>query len=105
MGAADLLCGLVWRAPADRRAVAVGLGVAWLVSSLSASAIMIAKSVSTQAFWWAFGGGMALRLLTLVGLMAVVVMQPALPAPALLLSYALGVLAVLLIEYRHVKLK
>lgn len=103
--AAGALCGVVWRAPADRRAVALGLGVAWLVSSLSAAAIMLAKTVSNRAFWWAFGGGMALRLLTLVGLMAAVVLVPGLAAPALLLSYALGVLAVLLIEYRHIKLK
>lgn len=105
VAAAYGLCALVWREPGPRRAVAVGLGAAWLVSSLSASAIMVAKSVSTKAFWWAFGGGMALRMLTLVALMAAVVLKPALPAPALLLSYALGVLAVLLIEYRHIKLK
>lgn len=102
---AALVCGQIWRAPADRRAVALGLGLAWLVSSVSAGAIMVAKSVSDKAFWWSFGGGMALRLMTLVALMTASVLFPRIPAAALLLSYALGVLAVLLIEYRHVKLK
>lgn len=99
------LCSAIWRSPAERKALAIGLGVAWLVSSVSAASIMVAKSVSSGAFWWAFGLGTASRLATLVVLMIFSAYNPELSQSALLLSYVFGVLAVLLIEYRHVKLK
>lgn len=66
---------------------------------------MAAKTVSVEAFWWAFGAGMALRLAALLALMVVTVLDKSLSAEALLLSYAFGVLSCLLIEYRRIKLK
>ena len=100
-----MVVGAVWRAPGERRAAALGIGVAWLASSLGAGALIVAKARSPEAFWWAFGGGMALRAAALVVLVAVSVSHPRLSQAALLVSYALGVLGFLLLEYRHVKLK
>lgn len=102
---AAAVCSMIWRSPDERKAVALGLAAAWLVSSLGAAGIMYAKTRDLKAFWWAFGLGMGARFATLFGLMAYSVFNPELSQPALLLAYALGVLAVLLIEYRHVKLK
>lgn len=89
----------------SRRAIAIGLGTAWVVSTLSAVAIMVAKTVSQKAFWWSFGGGMGLRFATLAGLMALTVVNDGISQAGVLLSYAFGVLAFLLVEYRHVRLK
>lgn len=106
---AALLAGggaaLVWRAPADRLGIVVGVFVAWLASSVSAGALMAAKERSTEAFWWAFGAGMALRFAALLALMVVTVFDKSLSAEALLLSYSFGVLSCLLIEYRRIRLK
>jgi hypothetical protein len=81
------------------------LGSAWLASSLGAGALILAKARSTRSFWWAFGGGMALRAAVLAGLAVYSVLRPSLSQPVLLVSYALGVLGFLLLEYRHVKLE
>lgn len=80
------------------------------MSSLSAGAILMTRSeqgsrAGPRAFWWAFGGGLALRLLALAGLMALSLRARGLSQPALLLSYAFGVLGFLLMEYRHIQLK
>ena len=99
--AAALVCGAIWNTGGERRGVATGLFTAWLVSSLGAAAITVGQGVCARAFWWAFGAGMAARLLTLVGLTVFSVSHPGLSQPALLLSYALGVSAFLLIEYRR----
>jgi hypothetical protein len=101
--AAALLAWLLW--PLHRRSVAVGLGTAWLVSSLSTAALLVARETSVKAFWWAFGGGMTLRLGTLIGLMAWSAFQPGLSQAGLLLAYAFGVLGFLLLEYRYIRLK
>lgn len=80
------------------------------MSSLSAGAVLMTRSdlgscAGLRAFWWAFGGGLALRLLALAGLMVLSLRAGGLSQPALLLSYAFGVLGFLLIEYRHIRLK
>ena len=95
----------VWRGPGQGRAIALGIGVAWLASSLGDGALILAKARSPEAFWWAFGGGMALRTAVLAALAAYSVFHPRLSQPGLLVSYALSVLGFLLLEYRHVKLK
>lgn len=99
------LASAVWRAPAEVRGIGLGAGVAWLASSLSTASLIWAKGVSTRAFWWAFGGGLALRLSVLAGLMAYSVYHPRLSQPALLLAYAFGVLCLLPLEYRQIRLK
>lgn len=96
---------LVWHASSERRGIAIGVLSAWLVSSVSAGALMAAKEKSTDAFWWAFGGGLALRFAALLALMVVTVFVKSLSAEALLLSYSFGVLSCLLIEYRRIRLK
>lgn len=95
----------VWRGAGELRAVAAGVGIAWVVSSASTAGLIWAQEASPRAFWWTFGGGMALRLATLAGLMLYSVTSSRLPQAALLVAYALGVLFLLLVEYRHVKAK
>jgi len=83
----------------------IGAAAAWAASSASTATLIWAKSRSAKAFWWAFGGGMGARLVLLGALAVVSVKSPDLSQPGLLLSYALGVLAFLLLEYRHIELK
>jgi len=91
--------------PVERRVVGTGLALAWAASSISAAWIMHARARSMSAFWWAFGGGMAIRMTTLVALVVWAVWHPQRSQAALLLSYALGVFGLLLLEYRHVIIK
>ena len=96
----------LWRAPEHRLGLYIGGVSAWVVSSLSTTALLISKvSQDPSCFWWAFGCGMGLRLATLVGLMAYGYWQDRVSQPALLLAYAFGVLFFSLFEYRHIKLK
>ena len=95
----------IWRGPGLRRGIVLGTFVAWLASSLGASALILAKARSPEAFWWAFGAGMAVRMAVLIALVGFSVYHPGLSQPGLLVSYALGVLGFLLLEYRHIKLK
>jgi drug/metabolite transporter (DMT)-like permease len=96
---------LVWTGAEQRRGVLVGLCAAWLASTVGAGALIVAKERSPQAFWKAWGAGMALRLVVLIALAAYGARGRGSSLAALLLSYALGVLGFLLLEYRHVKLK
>lgn len=96
----------LWRAPEQRTGLYIGGVIAWLASSLSTAALLLAKSsTNLKFFWWAFGGGMALRLAALAGLMGYGYSREWISQPALLLSYAFGVLFFLLLEYRYIKLK
>lgn len=103
--AAGLVAALGLGVVFERRAVALGVGAAWLASSLGAGALILAKARSPKAFWWAFGGGMALRAAVLLILVAYTVVHPAVSQPVLLVSYALSVLGFLLLEYRHVTIR
>jgi hypothetical protein len=96
---------VVWQGEEQRRGVLVGIAAAWLASSISAGALIVARERSPQAFWKAWGAGMALRLAALLALAAYGAWSARVSLPGLLLSYALGVLGFLLLEYRHVKLK
>ncbi len=98
---AACLAGAIW--PEDRRAIVFGVGAAWAASTVGASALIVAKTKSPEAFWWAFGAGMALRVVVLLVLVGWSVARPYASQAGLLLSYALGVLAFLLLEYRHIK--
>ncbi len=58
-----------------------------------------------KAFWWAFGGGMALRAAALAGLMLMSWRRADVSTEALLVSYVFVVLAMLLtLESRYLKL-
>lgn len=97
---------LAWAVcPGDCRATAIGLGSAWAASSVSMAWLMSVRDRPMQAFWRAFGGGMALRAATLVVLAVWAARHPRYSQPALLLSYAFGVLGLLLLEYRHLRFK
>lgn len=97
----------VFRGSAERKGLFIGSSVAWAASSLSTAALLVSKAHrSLKAFWYAFGGGVGLRLVALAVLMGYGYRHDAvLSQPALLLSYAFGVLFFLLLEYRHIKLK
>jgi len=91
--------------PVERRVVGAGLAFAWAASSVSTAWVMHAQRRSMTAFWWAFGGGMAIRMSVLAALVGWAFLHPAQPPAPLLLSYALGVFGLLLLEYRHIKIK
>lgn len=98
----------IFSGSALRKGLFIGSGCAWAASSLSAAALLVSKAhkAAVKMFWYAFGGGMALRFLVLVALMAYGTLhEPQVSEPALLMAYALGVLFFLLLEYRHIKLK
>lgn len=80
---------------------ALGLALAWAVSTASVAAVFAAGLGSRRAFWWAFGGGMALRLFVFAAVAAWSWGRPSAVQSSLLASYTLGLLALLLIEYRH----
>lgn len=90
-----------------RKGLFIGSGCAWAASSLSTTALLVAKAhkAAVKAFWYAFGGGMALRLALLAVLMAYSYQRASVSQPALLLAYVFGILFFLLLEYRHIKLK
>ena len=98
---------VIWRSPGERAGLLIGGVSAWLASSVSLAGLLVAKaSKNALVFWWAFGGGMGLRLATLAALMAYGTSHDcALSQPALLLAYVFGVLFFLLMESRHIKLK
>lgn len=85
--------------------VAFGAAVAWLASTIGAGWLIWAREEGSRAFWRAFAGGFFLRLAALAGLAAYVFLEPRVWPAGVLVTYALGVLVMLLIEYRHIKLK
>ncbi len=92
----------LWRGPGEAAGIWTGVGAAWAASSLSVWALLWGKAVGPKAFWRAFGGGVALRAAVLGGLMFLSREGGALSAPATLLAYVLAVLALLILEYRHI---
>jgi hypothetical protein len=79
--------------------------MAWLLSSASVGWLLWGRRRSMKAFWWAFGGGMALRVAGLVGLMGWSWGRADIAVDALLLSYVFGLLAMLLtLETRYLKI-
>jgi hypothetical protein len=101
---AALQAGLGWKLTSDEGAL-IGTCAAWLGSTIGTVWMLKAREVSQRAFWWAFGGGFAIRLFLLAALVIFAARNPQRPSGPLLVSYAVGVLFMLLIEYRHVKLK
>lgn len=94
----------VFRGPGVPEAVGMGVAAAWLASSASVAWLLWGRGRSMKAFWWAFGGGMALRAAALIALMAATWRREGRPTEALLLSYVFGLLAMLLtMETRYFK--
>lgn len=96
---------LVFDGPGEAAGIARGAAAAWLASTAGTAWMISAKAISPRAFWWAFGGGFFLRLAVLAALAVYAARRPSVSAPGLLVTYALGVLFMLLIEYRHIKIK
>ena len=98
--AATALAGLTVKRPL-LGPVAQGIAAAWAASTASVAALIFARGRSMKAFWWAFGGGMALRAAVLTALMIHVWDAHWERQGAVLGAYALGVLFLLLLEYRN----
>lgn len=78
-----------------------GLASAWAASTVSVAAMILARGRSWKAFWWAFGGGVALRATVFVVLVAWAWSAGWPVQAAMWCAYALGVLLLLQLEYRH----
>lgn len=96
----------VWSAPSAVRAVEIGVALAWAASAVSVAWLLWARGREMKIFWWAFGGGMALRGGTLVALAAWGYRRETVSLDALLISYAVALIALLLtLEFRHLRVK
>ena len=91
------------RGPGEAAGIWTGVGAAWAASSLSVWALLWGKGEGPKAFWRAFGVGVALRAAVLGALMLLSREGGELSAPATLLAYVLAVLALLILEYRHIR--
>ncbi len=82
-----------------------GLGLAWASSSASVALLVCARPEPFEGFLRAFGAGVAIRAAVFAGIMAGVWGKESRVQAAALVSYALGVLALLLLEYRQLNRK
>lgn len=90
----------------ERLGLAVGVAAAWAASTAGVAWLVWARGRSWRAFWWAFGGGMALRAAALVVLAVGAYGRASVSLDVLLVSYAFAVLTLLLtLEMRHIRLK
>jgi hypothetical protein len=104
--AGALLAGRLWAAAPDQKGIAVGTAAAWAASSVSVAWLLWARGRSMKVFWWAFGGGMALRVGVLAALAVWGYERATVSFEALLLSYVFALLALLLtLEMRHLKIR
>lgn len=96
--------GFAFSNPDFVSAARFGIFAAWLASTVSVAWLLWARAKSTEAFWWAFGGGMALRA-GVLGVLAAIGVHRGMPLEAVLVSYVFALLAMLLtLELRHFKL-
>jgi hypothetical protein len=84
----------------------VGVATAWAATSASLAWLFWARGRDMKTFWWAFGGGMAIRAGAL-GLLAVAgYRREGFSLEGLLLSYVFAVLVLLLtLELRHLRIR
>ncbi len=79
---------------------------AWVASSVSVAWLLWARGRDWKIFWWAFGGGMALRAGVLVALTVWGYGRESVSLNALLVSYVFVLIALLLsLELRHLRVK
>lgn len=102
-GAGAAAC--LWLGPAARWRAGVGLAAAWLASTASVAALSLTREGPPRGFMRAFGAGVALRAFVLVALMAAVWGGGWDEQAPVLSAYALGVLGLLTVEYRHLSVK
>lgn len=99
-----VLAGAALARGLDERAARLawaGLGAAWAASTASVALIVFARGRPFRAFLRAVGAGIALRAAALAALMAAVWKREWAAQAPLLGAYALGVLFLLLLEYRQ----
>lgn len=103
-GAGALAAVRFW--PSQKSAVAVGCATAWAATSASLAWLFWARGREMRVFWWAFGGGMAVRALGLGALFAWGYGREGISLEGLLLSYVFAVLTLLLtLELRHLRIR
>jgi hypothetical protein len=96
----------VWTERVDVRSVEIGVVAAWVASSVSVAWLLWARGRDWKIFWWAFGGGMALRAGVLVALTVWGYGRESVSLNALLVSYVFVLIALLLsLELRHLRVK
>ena len=89
-----------WRNADVRFGAALGLALSWGVSTISLFILSALVRSSMKIFLWAWLGGIGIRLLVLGALMTLSWHWAMATQAALLLSYALGVLVFIIMEYR-----
>ncbi len=95
----------MWSSSPEIRSLSLGFAAAWAASSVSVVWLLWARGRSMKTFWWAFGGGMALRAAVLGLLAAWGYGRETWSLEALLLSYVFALLALLLtLELRHLRI-
>jgi len=98
--------GSVWTERAIVSSARVGVAAAWAASSVSVAWLLWARGRSTQAFWWAFGGGMALRAAVLAVLVVWGSRRLDVSIESLLVSYVFALMTMLLtLEFRYLRLR
>lgn len=98
--------GLIWTERAVVASARIGIAAAWAASTASVAWLLWARERGTKAFWWSFGGGMALRASVLAGLLMWGLRHKGSSIEALLLSYVFALLAILLtLEIKHLRLR
>lgn len=96
----------VFAAPAVVFGVEAGAAAAWAASAVSAVWLMWARGRGMRSFWWAFGGGMALRAGVLATLALWGFRRVAVSLDALLISYVFALLALLLsFDFRYLRVR
>ncbi len=99
-----LLAARIW--PDEKTGIVVGTAAAWAATSVSLAWLFWARGREMKVFWWAFGGGMALRGAVLGALFAWGLGRKDVSLESLLVSYVFAVLTLLLtLEMRHLRLK
>lgn len=92
--------------PESVKGVEIGFVSAWAASAVSVAWLVWARGRDMKTFWWAFGGGMALRAGVLAVLAAWGYRRETVSLDALLVSYVFALLALLLsLEFRHLRVK
>lgn len=97
---------LFWNGAAAVGSARVGAAAAWAASATSVVWLLWARERPGAAFWWAFGGGMALRAAVLAGLCAWGLTRAGGSMAGLLLAYVLTLSATLLtLELRYLRIR
>lgn len=96
----------IWSSEADRASLLIGTAAAWAASSVSVAWLLWARGRSMKIFLRAFGGGMAIRAVVLLGLAYWTYGKAGLSYEVVLITYVFALLGLLLtLEMRHLKLK